>query len=168
MEVVKKITSEEDLRDSLIKYLGKQGAKNIVTELNVGCNWAWVDLVYIDEKRRFICIELKMRAWKKVLDQACKLKKMTPFVSIAMPQFKTYNKRRQVQREAEKLGIGVFWYGETGLWQTVAPPEKIHSSEGIIGGYLIDSLFTHFHFTFLTRCIEHGKAKAGEPPKATT
>jgi len=151
---VNKIRSEDDLRKTLINFLRKRGYDDILIEFCLSAGWSIIDLVYLDEKRGFVCIELKLRNWKKVIQQAFKLKSCTPFIYIAMPAFKTSYKRKQVQDEARKLGLGVYWYTNQGMWRAVVQPEKIHYTEGYLSDRVAEKFFKSVHITFLSRCVE--------------
>lgn len=151
---------EEDVRQSLIDYLRSQGIKDIETEVCLGAGWSFVDIVYIDERRRFVCIEVKLRDWKKVLEQARKLLQWTPLVYIAMPAPATYYRKMQIEGAAGAEQIGVWWLRDNKVWQkkSVQAEERLFDKKNTFTYFNLDiqdSFYNCLNFTFLAKCVKY-------------
>jgi hypothetical protein len=144
--------TEEMLREDLIKYLESQNCEMLAKEVRL---WSSIiDLVYMDKERKFICVELKLTDWKKVVQQALKIKNHTPLVYIAMPLPATIGKRDRIQEIVKEKGLGLFWFRGDGRWDIwESPQEKIYPRHEDWIQYcnkkLEQKLYRHYHFTFI-------------------
>jgi hypothetical protein len=157
---VYEIGSENDLRDSFIAFLKKRGIWDYKIEFCPSAGWSIIDLVYVDERRGLVCVELKLKDWRKVIKQAQRLKACTPWVYIAMPMFATHYKRKQVQTEAQKAGLGLYWFKKDGSgWEAVALPTRLSSGEGCINDILVNAFYKRTMIAFIAQCVEQKTLK---------
>jgi hypothetical protein len=119
---------EDDVRDNLIQYLESIGIKDIHKEVPFFSKS--IDVVYIDERRKFVCVEVKLTDYKTVFEQAGFLKRFINYVYVAMPIPATYYKRKRIEGEAKELGIGLYWLRDNRLWsQELEPRELMQNKE---------------------------------------
>lgn len=146
--------TESMLRDTFIEYLKSEGLTELATEvqtidLNVH------DLIYIDKDRKFVCVEFKLTDWKKVIEQANRIRSWTPLVYVAMPLPVSIPKRDAIEDICKEHGLGLFWFNKYGGWKCcIAPNEKIKLIKGenlfeYFNRKTEQSLYQHYHFTFI-------------------
>ena len=148
--------SEDELREYFIEYLRSVGIKEIAKEV-ILFNGNNVDVVYIDKKRKFVCVELKLTDWKKVIQQAVLRLNVTPFVYIAMPVPKTWAKRKRVEDAIEQTGLGLIWLKDGKQWITQFMPKehKNNKAQDYFSDGFERSLYYNIHTTFLAKCIDY-------------
>ncbi|OGU55420.1 MAG: hypothetical protein A2V66_16715 [Ignavibacteria bacterium RBG_13_36_8] len=153
--------TEEILRKDFIKYLKSEGIEVIAEEFGVHGSSIF-DCVYLDKKRRFIAVELKLTDWKKVIDQAMRIKKHVPLVYVAMPLPATINKRDAIEEIVKKLGLGLYGFNSEGNWICHSSPDErtTMTGESIVKYFerehLEKPIFFQYHFTFIAPLL--GKA----------
>ena len=152
--------SEDDLRNDFIKYLKEQGYEDIGTEINTGYNANFVDCVYVDKRRRFVCVELKLKNISVVIKQAVKLLRYTPLVYVALPVPKRKETRKRWETLVKRLKLGLYWLTENGVWMTCLTPKEnryLWGKELMLYNqqYLKKSFYHTMHITFLNKCVEY-------------
>lgn len=154
--------TEELLREDFIKYLEQEGCTEYAKEVQLFPAGNLIDLVYLDRERKFIAVELKLTDWRKVIQQALKVKQFTRLVYIAMPLPATITKRNKIETIVKDLNLGLFWFNKEGQWICHKSPEEdtsIKFGEGFEGYYnklLEQNMYIHYHFTFIAPFL--GKA----------
>lgn len=150
---------ERDIQTHLMKWLKKNGAQEVEDE--IGLLGGIADIIYIDEKRKLCCIEVKLKDWKEVIEQARHRLNWAELVYIAMPIPKTYYLRKKIETFAKEHGLGVMWLIDNHLWQVAETPQeskwfKEHSEKwGYFGRTVEQSLYTKVLVTFMARCIDY-------------
>jgi len=151
---------EEDVRQSLIAYLKSQGHTEIGTEILLEDDYRFVDVVYVDEKRRFICIEVKLTDWRKVIEQAQRCIKYTPLAYIAMPTPESPKIKDTISTATHRAGLGLYWYNPDGSWTLqYNPKENTGEPKKDIKYFnqqLKRSFYRHMQITFMSLVINHG------------
>ena len=154
------IITENQLRDNFCKYLESVGLHEYSKEVNFCSNSSFIDLVYVDEKRRFICVELKLKDWKKVIEQANKIKNKIELVYIALPIPKKNEIKKKIENIIEKEKLGLYWYNKKNdTWlKHFMPKERCLFSKDSIEYFnknLKQSFYSNKHFTFMSKCINY-------------
>jgi hypothetical protein len=118
-----KLNSEAELVELFTEWLKKNGTnpEDIRKELNIGCNWAFVDVAFIDERRKMVCVELKLKDWKRVIAQAEKIHHLTPFVWICLPEPAREETKKTIERAASKSKIGLYWFNGNSFYRRINP-----------------------------------------------
>lgn len=154
---------EDDVRDNLIQYLENIGIKDIQKEVPFFSKS--VDVVYIDERRKFVCVEVKLTDYKGVFEQAGFLKRFISYVYVAMPIPASYYKRKKIENIARKLGIGLFWLKDNRLWGLEFEPKELDGNRDLDNYFKFEigqTMFHCLHYTFLSKCIEYKREKRNE------
>lgn len=155
--------TELQMQKLYIKHLEEMGIKDIEEE--VFMLGGLCDVVYIDKRRRFICVELKLTDWRKVIEQAKKHFLMTPYVYICMPLPSIY-KRNKIEAIVEKEGLGLVWWNyenvkgktQTILWKTERTPTEKKEKNGheyFNKEFLERPFYNCLYFTFMTKCVDY-------------
>ena len=151
---------EEDVRQSLLKYLRSQGVSEIGIEILLPDDYRFVDVVFIDEKRRFVCIEVKLTDWRKVIEQAQDCLKYTPLTYIAMPVPESLKMKATIEIATCRAGLGLYWWLPDKTWELQYTPKENTGSIKKDAKYysLQQSLYHHIHMTFMSKCLAYKHA----------
>ena len=155
---------EENVRESLINYLKEQGIQDIGKEVLLPDDWRYVDLVYIDKRRKFVCVEVKLTDYKKVIEQAQDCLKYTPLSYVAMPVPENYMRKADIEVEVARAGLGLMWMHPNGKWTVQYTPQKPNSKNYAkrFNTQLKESLYFQLHITFMGKCVKYHKEKSNE------
>jgi len=155
---------EENVRESLINYLKEQGIQDIGKEVLLPDDWRYVDLVYIDKRRKFVCVEVKLTDYKKVIEQAQDCLKYTPLSYVAMPVPENYMRKADIEVEVARAGLGLMWMHPDGKWTVQYTPKRIDSKKGdrYFNSQLKQSLYSQLHITFMGKCVKYHNENIGE------
>ena len=151
---------EKDVRQSLIAYLKSQGVSEIGIEILLPDDYRFVDVVFIDEKRRFVCIEVKLTDWRKVIKQAMDCLKYTPLTYIAMPVPESLKIKSEIEIATCRAGLGLYWWHKDGTWDMqYQPSENTGQPKKDTKYYSLQrSLYRHMHYTFMAKCLAYKHA----------
>ena len=152
---------EIDVVNEIIKYLKSIGIKDILTEVPLYDSCC--DIVYIDEKHNFVCMEVKLTDWRVVIQQAIKLKSYTNQVYVAMPYPETEYRRKKIEDEVKPTGVGLYWFKDKQMACVFRPNMYMptfngkakDTSIGFLKSHLAEEFYCSLNFTFLTRCIDY-------------
>ena len=146
--------TEELLREDFIKWLKEEGCELLAKEIQLFPGSSIHDLIFLDKERKFICVEFKLTDWKKVIEQAERIRLNTPLVYIAMPLPATIGKRDRIQEIVKQKNLGLFWFNKYGKWTAHSAPSE-NFNVGQVDGWIEyfnkrveQSLYRHFQFTF--------------------
>jgi len=149
---------EKDVVDEIIKYLKFIGIKDIQTE--VPMYGASIDIAYIDENNKFVCVEVKLNDWRKVIEQAKHHLLITNQVYVIMPYPETEYRRMKIEQEVKKAGLGLCWFRDKKIriqvpFSTPVISEGNTFSEYPLKKHLAENMYYHLILAFFTRCIDY-------------
>lgn len=158
--------TEQLLKKDFIEWMKSQGVDVIAEEIAPFGNGGFInDVIYLDKEKRFICVELKLIDWKKVVEQAVRIRRHHPLVYIAMPLPATIQKRDKIESIVKANGLGLFWYNKEGSWHMQFSPQEYKSALDenhfrYFNFSIEQSLFLHYHFTFIAPFLGQAALKS--------
>jgi hypothetical protein len=154
----KKMT-ERELQNEFVKYLKSIGVEEIVEELQYVSGGGICDVVYIDEKRNFVCVELKLKDWKRVIRQAIEHRRYADLIYIAMPEPKNPELKKRIECAVRAEELGLHWFSEEKGWfgGGVPHPKLYQHKHDFFSKSLQSSFWRSKMFSFIARAGENMK-----------
>jgi hypothetical protein len=151
---IKKL-SEAELTAKYVAMLRENGIKAIATEVNLMWGDSIIDVAYIDEEKRMVCVELKLHDWKKVIKQALQHRRYVTEIYIVMPLPQRQCTIKKIEDACREYGLGIYWFDNNKFFVSMVPAIKECEIDSYFNRKLDECLFKFMQLNFVCKCLEY-------------